>query len=230
MLNEFDDSVCGSNGSAVPPSDSILAAVAEGTLIATLGRAVPVERLQPGEHVLTGPGTSRTVTRIAPLTIAGDSHPAPDSVAPMAIAAGAFGADMPSRALLVAPDLTILLDGALIPARLLVNNSSIRRAAPTIVYWFVELDAHDVILAEGLPVGAYLDPSSGARDDETAAERPAPGPVPVDEAFAPGWDALACAPLIIAGPALDQARLWLEQRSRALGLVEDADQFMLAAD
>jgi hypothetical protein len=53
----------------------------------------------------------------------------------------------------------MLVDGALIPARMLVNHRSITEdtRAGTVTYFHVELDSHDIILAEGAPAESYLD-------------------------------------------------------------------------
>jgi hypothetical protein len=66
---------------------------------------------------------------------------------------------MPRRDLLVSPDHALFVDGKLIAARLLVNGASVRRETEcrAITYYHVELDAHDVLLAEGLPAESYLD-------------------------------------------------------------------------
>ena len=61
--------------------------------------------------------------------------------------------------LLLSPDHAIFIDGVLIPAGLLVNGVSILPAhdVPRPRYWHVELDAHDILFAEGLPVESFLD-------------------------------------------------------------------------
>ena len=53
----------------------------------------------------------------------------------------------------------IATGGGLIPARLLVNGGSIRQdfGIAAIGYHHVELDAHDVLIAEGLPCESFLD-------------------------------------------------------------------------
>jgi hypothetical protein len=53
----------------------------------------------------------------------------------------------------------VLLDGLLIPAKLLRNGASIVRESEcrSVTYYHVELDAHAVLLAEGLAAESYLD-------------------------------------------------------------------------
>ena len=46
----------------------------------------------------------------------------------------------------------------LVPVRLLVNGTSIRHErVATVTYWHIELPAHAIVLAEGLPAKSYLD-------------------------------------------------------------------------
>ena len=64
------------------------------------------------------------------------------------------------------------LDGNLIPARLLLNGGSIRRdtTCRSVSYYHVELDTHDVLLANGLAAESYLD--SGNRGVFANADLP----------------------------------------------------------
>src|SRR5262249_27781195 len=60
---------------------------------------------------------------------------------PVRIAAHAFGAGRPRRALSLSPDHAVFVDGVLIPARCLVNGASIAVMEPQDVTWcHVELD------------------------------------------------------------------------------------------
>jgi hypothetical protein len=53
----------------------------------------------------------------------------------------------------------VLYDGVLVPARLLINGASIVRepGLGVITYYHIELDTHDILLAENLPAESYLD-------------------------------------------------------------------------
>lgn len=82
----------------------------------------------------------------------------PDAVQPVRIRAGAFGPARPARDLCVSPGHALHVDGVLIQAEQLVNGVSIVREDVTqVTYWHVELERHDVLLAEGLPAESYLD-------------------------------------------------------------------------
>ncbi len=76
----------------------------------------------------------------------------------MRIRRDAFADGVPSRDLVLSPDHAILVDGVLIAARLPVNGATIAqdRHRRRIRYHHVELDAHGVILAKGLPVESHL--------------------------------------------------------------------------
>ena len=86
----------------------------------------------------------------------------------------------------------------------LVNGTSIARMPATAVtYWHVELDAHDILLAEGLPAESYLD--LGSRPWFAGSDAPlhAPDFVP---AQAPG----RCRPVALEGPVVEAERRRLD--------------------
>jgi hypothetical protein len=130
-----------------------------GTRIRTTDGEVPVESLAIGHTVLTAAGPARPIRWIGHRTIDLARHPEPVLVRPIRIAAGALADGIPARDLRVSPDHAMLVDGALIPARLLVNHRSITEEtdATSVTYFHVELDSHDLILAEGAPTESYLD-------------------------------------------------------------------------
>src|ERR1700716_3436145 len=78
----------------------------------------------------------------------------PLRVLPIRIKAGALGDNIPSRDLLLSPDHAVLIDDVLIQAGALVNGVSIIRETnvpQTFTYYHIELDGHELILAEGAP-------------------------------------------------------------------------------
>jgi hypothetical protein len=99
----------------------------------------------------------------------------------------------PKRALLISPDHAVFFDAMLIPIRHLVNGTTIMRTETSDVrYFHVELQHHDVLLAEGLPVESYLAAHSSAE-----------------------WEASGCAPLVVCGEAVLRARTMLRRRATA---------------
>ena len=135
------------------------ACYAEGTLIRTPNGEVPVEALVAGDPVLTARGAVRPVKWIGFRRLDLARHPAPEKAQPIRIKAGAIADGVPARDLRLSPDHAVLLDGVLIPARLLRNDTTIVRetACRSVTYYHVELDSHDVLLAEGMAAESYLD-------------------------------------------------------------------------
>ena len=168
--NSFSETLTGSYTSAsfsiVNDGDGgtdILACYAAGTLIATPDGETAVEELREGDLVRTASGEARKVRWIGHRQIDAVRHPNPDAILPVRIAAHAFGPALPARDLYVSPDHALFLDGVLIPAGLLANGTTIRQIArASVTYFHVELDLHDVILAEGLPAESYLDTGNRA--------------------------------------------------------------------
>ncbi len=179
---------------------------AAGTLIRTERGDVAVEFLRAGDRIhVTSDAVAREVVWIGQRDVDCARHPDPASVWPVRVTAGAFGPGLPTRDLYLSPDHAIFFQDVLIPVKHLLNGTTIARV-PTdhVSYHHVELAAHAVILAEGLPVESYLD--TGDRDSFANA-----GPVmrlfPVFGAD-PNLirDARACAPLVVTGPAVTAAR------------------------
>jgi hypothetical protein len=135
----------------------ICACFARGTCISTPDGAAEVEALQVGDSVTTLSG-EMSVRWVGRQLIDLAAHPRPKMVAPVRIRRGAFGDAMPHRDLLVSPDHAILVDDMLICARQLINGTTIaqEQSVASIEYFHVELEQHDILLAEGLPAESYL--------------------------------------------------------------------------
>ncbi len=132
---------------------------AAGVRILTPAGEVAVESLAIGQSVMTASGEAKPIRWLGHRTIDLTRHSRPESVRPIRIAAGALAEGLPVRDLLVSPDHGMLVDGALIPARMLINHRSITEetGAASVTYFHVELDKHDIIFAEGAPSESYLD-------------------------------------------------------------------------
>ena len=189
-----------------------LACFAAGTAIRTDAGPIAVEDLRAGMRALTLRGEAREIVWIGRRGVDCARHPDPASVWPVRVRADAFGPGTPSRDLWLSPDHAVFVEGALIPVRHLVNGDTIQRVAvPAVTYFHIELPAHDVILAEDLPVESFL--ASGDRDSFADGE----GPVRLFPDFgARAWEMAGCAPLIVTGPVLELARARLARNAAAI--------------
>ncbi len=140
-------------------TDVVVPCFVAGTRIATVDGDRPVESLAEGDLVRTAGGAVRPVVWVGRRRVDCANHADPDLMRPIRVRAHAFGIGLPARDLLLSPDHAVFVDGLLIPVRLLVNHASIAIAknVRTVEYVHVELPAHDILLAEGLPAESYLD-------------------------------------------------------------------------
>jgi autotransporter passenger strand-loop-strand repeat protein len=157
---------------------------APGTRIATPSGEVAVEDLRAGDPVLTASGRVRPVRWLAVHTIAA-RFADPLHAWPIRISAGALGDNRPARDLLLSPGHALLLDGVLVQAGALVNGTSIVRAVRVperLCYYHLELDTHDLLLAEGVPAESFLEGAEivplGNIADRTPPEAPTELPYP----------------------------------------------------
>jgi hypothetical protein len=189
---------------------------AQGTRITTSLGEVAVEDLRGGDLVATVSGEGapmKPVLWVGRRRVQLAGNPAADQLAPIRVKAGALGDGLPHRDLLVSPDHCLFLDGALVPARLLVNGRSIvaEREFGAVTYYHVELETHDVLLAEGAAAESWLD--AGNRDwfeNAAVARLAVTGGL---DAYGTGWDASrACALVVQGGPRLAEIRAVIEAR------------------
>jgi Ca2+-binding RTX toxin-like protein len=150
-----------------PTPGEVTVCFAQGTDILTAHGEVRVEDLRAGDMVATlglGGAPVAPVLWVGRRRIVLAGNPAADLLAPIRIRAGALGDHAPHRDLLVSPDHCLLLDGALVPARLLVNGTSIVAESDTaeVTYFHVELASHDVLLANGAAAESWLDAGNRA--------------------------------------------------------------------
>ena len=130
-----------------------------GTLIRTAEGEVPVEQLAIGDRVLTASGEAKPIRWIGRRAYHGRFVNTNNSVRPIRIEAGAIADGVPKRDLFVSPEHALVIDGLFLPARLLANGVTIRQAESVdrLEYFHIELEAHEVIFAEGLPAETFVD-------------------------------------------------------------------------
>lgn len=158
-------------------TDITVACFRKGTRVLADAGEVAVEDLRPGMNVV-----SLLHRRLLPVRWVGSNivdctrRPCPAHVWPVRIEMGALGASLPHRDLWLSPDHALLVDGAFVPVRYLVNGASIAQVPCEVVeYFHVELDVHGVLCAEGVHAESYLDTgnrSAFTNTDELVARQP----------------------------------------------------------
>jgi D-ribose pyranose/furanose isomerase RbsD len=186
---------------------------ASGTRLLGLEGEILVEDIQVGDELVTvretGPAT-RKVVWTGKRAIDISRHPHPEMVRPVRIIAGAFGDNLPERDLRLSPLHAVYVDGHLFEAISLVNGTTIyqEQSTRTVTYHHIELDAHDVLLAEGLPAESFLDTG-----DRTMFENVS-GIIALHPTFPTPQNAKFCAPMIRDGQELETVKAELNARIR----------------
>ncbi len=178
-----------------------------GTLIATKDGDKRVEDLAIGDEVVTLSGALRPIKWMGRRSFGGRFIQDNKDILPVCIKAGALDENVPQRDLWISPHHAMYVDGVLIEAKDLVNAMSIVQAerAETVEYFHVELETHDVIVAEGALSETYLE------DDNRAMFHNAQG----YETLYPAAAAVApyCAPRLEDGDEVERVRQRLALRA-----------------
>ena len=185
-----------------------------GTLILTPRGEIAVERLQTGEQVITERGEVRRIEWVGTgkvLVTRGRRNAA----TPVIVRKSALGDNVPHADLRVTKGHAFHLDGVLIPVEFLVNHRSIiwDDHAQEVALYHVELETHDVLMANGAPAESYRDDGNRwlFQNANSAWDQP---PKPV------------YASVLTGGPIVDA--IWSRLLKRAGGrdlppMTEDAD-------
>ncbi len=143
------------SGVAVPRFAVDFLCFGRGTRIATPGGEVPVERLRPGDLVVTVDGGAVPLRLLAGRRVAAEGR-----LAPVVVPKGAIGN---RRELVLSPQHRLLVSGAeaellfgmaelLVPAVALVGaGRATRREGGFVDYFHLVFDRHEIVLAEGAP-------------------------------------------------------------------------------
>ncbi|MHC1551813.1 Hint domain-containing protein [Phyllobacterium sp. K27] len=181
-----------------------------GTLIATPDGEIAVERLKAGTVISSLNNGAVAVKWVGNRSIDPKTLDKPRNDLPIRILAGAIAENMPSRDLYVSPDHCMFVNGSLVPAKLLINGTSVSQPITLnpVDYYHIELEQHDVIWANGAMAETYLDLGNRHVFLE-------PGVLQFTSPKA--YDAKACYPLAYSGPAVDAARAVITEREAELG-------------
>jgi hypothetical protein len=189
-----------------------------GTHILTESGEIKVEDLVIGEHVITHSGDAKPIKWIGVgkvLATRGQRCAA----TPIIVRKGALGLNVPTRDLRVTKGHALYIDGVLIPVEELINQHSILwdDQAQEVAIYHIELQTHDVLIANGAPAESYRD--DGNRwlfqnvNSEWARSPQAP-----------------CAPVLTSGPVVDMIWRRLLERTglcHALAVTRDPDLHLL---
>jgi hypothetical protein len=206
-----DDFAFAHSGDTDVISDSA-ACFVRGTRILTERGGVPIEELKLGDLVVTRFGQSRAIKWIGRREVNCSAHPNPELVWPICVSRDAFGENQPARDLWLSPGHNIFSEGVIIPIEAVVNDKTVvQHRLETVEYWHLELDAHDIILSEGLPSESYLD--TGNR----RAFANGGGFVELHPDFRPNHWSDTCVPLKKEGEEINRTKTALLARAEALG-------------
>jgi hypothetical protein len=154
-------------GGSLLTVDGVLPCFARGTGILSPDGYRKVETLRPNDPVITANGERRPVRWIGWRTL--DLGPeAARAARPVLILPNAFGPGRPNRMVRLSPSHCIHMasrtGSVLIPVTHLVNGATILRdtGAQAATYFHIELDRHDIVLADGLACESYFDDGNRA--------------------------------------------------------------------
>ena len=153
----------GSNTATYMPTDAmVFNCFATGTTILTPDGERAIETLQPGDRVVTHDGRSTPVIWVARQTVVNPRF-VELGRKPVRIDAGALGPDLPNGPLTVTADHALLFGDMLVNAGTLAEDGTPIRFLPLsemptkFVWWHVELENHEVVLANGVPAESFID-------------------------------------------------------------------------
>lgn len=168
ILNKWGNSDALSAGaisivSAADGSAEIQACFLAGCMISTPDGDVPVESLQVGDAVIVHEDGTEVASSVV---WAGKAHTVvrtdlPTDLAgyPVRILKDAVSDGVPYRDMLITPEHCLYFYGRFVPARMLVNGSSIFYDTSVLSYdyYHIETSSHSIIKADGMLTESYLD-------------------------------------------------------------------------
>ncbi|WP_051528374.1 Hint domain-containing protein [Asaia astilbis] len=189
-----------------------------GTLIRTERGEVAVEDLAVGDQIaalVDGNEVFRDVVWIGQRsTIVRTWLDDDEAGYPVRILRNALGDNMPHKDLLVTPEHAMFLNGAFVPARMLVNGRSIfyDRSITHFDYYHIETDTHSIIWSDGALSESYLDTGDRKRFAQANSV------VHLLNSPDRDWENDGAAPLRIDRSFVEPLHASLSYRASALGL------------
>jgi hypothetical protein len=189
-----------------------------GTHIHTESGEIKVEDLVIGEHVITHSGAAKPIKWIGVGKVLA-TRGQRSAATPVIVRKDALGLNVPTQDLCVTKGHALYIDGVLIPVEELINHRSIfwdDRAQEVQIY-HIELETHDVLIANGAPAESYRDEGNRwlFRNGNSGWNLPPQEP---------------CAPLLTSGPVVDA--IWRRLLDRAgprpgVPMTDDPDLHLL---
>ena len=190
-----------------------------GTLILTEHGEVAVEDLKVADRVVTLSGALKPIVWIG---MGRDLVTRANKLSrPVIVRRSALADNVPTRDLYLTHGHALYFDGVLIPVENLVNHRSIvwDERASVVEYYHLELEDHDVLLAEGAPAESYYDAGNRAQFLNT---RSGTGPGAAKPTFTP---------VLNGGETVERAWATLFERSGgriARATTDDPDVHLIA--
>ncbi len=210
----------GAASSAPATSSLAVLCFCEGTWIATPDGEVAVEKLAVGDKVRTASGATREIRWVGLGKVLA-TRGRRNAATPVIVQKGAIADNVPHHDLRVTKGHAFFLDDVLIPVEFLVNHRSIRwdDRAQEVSLYHIELETHDILLANGAPAESYRDDGNRWLFQNGNAGWHLPPQPP-------------CAPVLTGGPIVDAAWRRLLERDgprRGSPLTDDPDLHLLVA-
>ena len=138
---------------------NLIACFCRGTLIQTTAGEVAVEDLAIGARVVTHFGEARNIRWIGKRAYDSRFVAGNKAVLPIRIATDALADGVPACDLWLSPEHSLYFDGVLAKAVDLINGLTIvhAEAVESIEYFHIELDSHDILIANGAPAESFVD-------------------------------------------------------------------------
>lgn len=160
------------NDEAPPTPNTANICFHSGTGIQTPTGYTKIEALKVGDMVNTASGSQMPVKWVGVQSVDINSNRNLLKSNPVLIQANALGEGIPSNDLRISPNHAIHVDGLLINGGALVNGVNIYQEVPTedFKYYHVELDSHELVIAENTWAESYLPQNENRDDFDNASE------------------------------------------------------------